>query len=137
VREAIILKEQKTGKQRKTPFNETVRDVLKGYWEHLLTSTGEQPGLKEPLFQSRKGKLAITRQQAHVIMSRTGRDVGLANIGTHSLRKIFGYHTFKRSGGNLALVQKLLNHDSSGDTLQYIDIDREQMDSAFFELNLG
>jgi hypothetical protein len=34
-------------------------------------------------------------------------------------------------------VQKLLNHSSSGDTLRYIGIDREQIDGAFFELNLG
>jgi site-specific recombinase XerD len=43
---------------------------------------------------------------------------------------------FKRSGGNLALVQKLLNHSSSGDTLRYIGIDKEQMDSAYLDLNL-
>jgi integrase len=135
-KEAMAVREQKTGKQRKTPLNKTAKEVLKGYREHL-TAIGDEPGPGEPLFQSRKGGRAITRQQAHAIMSKAGRDVGLSNIGTHSLRKTFGYHVFKRSGGNLALTQKLLNHSSSGDTLRYIGIDREQMDSAFFELNLG
>ena len=65
-----------------------------------------------------------------------GKSVGLANIGTHSLRKTFGYHAFKQTGGNLPLVQKLLNHSSSGETLRYIGIDREQMDSVFLTINL-
>jgi site-specific recombinase XerD len=94
---------------------------------------------ESPLFLSREnqnGSQAITRQRAHQLLAKTGRVVGLNNIGTHSLRKTFGYHIFKRSGGNLALVQKLLNHSSSGDTVRYIGIDREQMDSSYLELNL-
>jgi integrase len=70
-------------------------------------------------------------------MAEAGRSVGLADIGTHSLRKTFGYHVFKKSGGNLALVQKLLNHSSRGDTMRYIGIGREQMDAEVFELNLS
>ena len=42
---------------------------------------------------------------------------------------------YKRTG-NLALVQKLLNHSSSGDTLRYIGIDQEDMDEAYLKLNL-
>jgi hypothetical protein len=68
-----------------------------------------------------------------------GRDAGLANIGTHSLTKASGHRVFRRSGSSLALAlaQKLLNHSSNGDTLRCIGIDQEQMDGAFFELNLG
>jgi integrase len=63
--------------------------------------------------------------------------VGLENIGTHSLRKTFGYHVYQKTGGNLGLVQKLLNHSSGADTLRYIGIDREEMDNTYLELNLG
>jgi hypothetical protein len=58
-------------------------------------------------------------------MSRAGRDAGLANIGTHRLRKTFWNHVFRRSGDSLATVQKFPNHSSSGDTLRYIGIDRK------------
>ena len=69
-------------------------------------------------------------------MNRAGKAAGLECIGTHTLRKTFGYHVYKKSGGNLGLVQKLLNHSNSGDTLRYIGIDKEDMDSAYLQLNL-
>jgi hypothetical protein len=33
-------------------------------------------------------------------------------------------------------VQKLLNHTSSADTLRYIGIDRDEMNTTYLELNL-
>jgi integrase len=131
-RESVSVRERKTGKARKTPLNETVRGLLESY----LAGRGPA-GAGEPLFPSRKGGKAISRQQAHAILSGAGKTLKLANVGTHSLRKTFGYHVFKNGGGNLALAQKLLNHGSSGDTLRYIGIDREEMDGAFLGLNLG
>jgi hypothetical protein len=44
---------------------------------------------------------------------------------------------YQKAGGNLGLVQKLLNHSSDADTLRYISIDREQIDNTYLELNLG
>jgi len=38
--------------------------------------------------------------------------------------------------GNIALVQKLLNHKSSVDTLRYIGIEQEELNAAYLELNL-
>ena len=35
------------------------------------------------------------------------------------------------------MVQKMLNHAKSADTLRYIGLDREQMDCACLDLNLG
>ncbi|MCL2768388.1 MAG: tyrosine-type recombinase/integrase, partial [Synergistaceae bacterium] len=83
--------------------------------------------------KSAKWDGAIDRWQAWYILNEAGKAIGLSHIGTHTLWKTFGYHVFQRSGGNLALVQKLLNHSSSGDTLRYIGLDREQMDNAYLE----
>ncbi|MDR1944261.1 MAG: site-specific integrase [Synergistaceae bacterium] len=127
---AIEMKEKKTGKIRKFPLNKSIRDALPGY----LNSLGK-PGPDAPLFPSRKGG-ALSRWQARRILSSVGESVGLHKIGTHSLRKTFGYHVYQRTGGNLGLVQKLLSHSSSADTLRYIGIDREQMDNTYLELNL-
>jgi integrase len=131
VRPSIVLKERKTDKTKTFPLNESVKRELKAY----LAERGEVND-KEPLFPSRKGQKALSRIQAWSILNTVGQLVGLDNIGTHSLRKTCGYFLYKKSGGNLALVQKLLNHSSSGDTLRYIGIDREQMDNAYLELNL-
>jgi integrase len=136
IKEELELREQKTGKSRKTPLNKVVKEALKKYLDHRRKS--EIPlAMEAPLFLSRTGEAAITRQRAHRIMADAGLSVGLADIGTHSLRKTFGYHVFKKTGGNLALVQKLLNHSSSGDTLRYIGIDREQLDNTYRDLNLS
>jgi integrase len=135
-KDEIELKEKKTGKLRQNPINKVAQEALKAYLDQRK-KIDRLYFPEAPLFLSRKGQKAITRQQAHRLMAEAGAAVGLSNIGTHSLRKTFGYHVFKKSCGNLALVQKLLNHSSSGDTLRYIGIDREQMDNMFLELNLG
>jgi integrase len=126
----IEMKERKTGKLKKFPLNKSIRDALSNY----LKERGSI-GHTEPLFPSKKGG-RLSRWQARRILSDAGKAVGENMIGTHSLRKTFGYHVYRRTGGNLGLVQKLLNHSSSADTLRYIGIDREQMDNTYLELNL-
>ncbi|MDR3354342.1 MAG: tyrosine-type recombinase/integrase, partial [Synergistaceae bacterium] len=127
----IVLKEQKTGKLKKIPLNKAIRDVLT---EYIDSQEDVDPHM--PLFPSRQGGSSICRWRARQILSAAGKMVGLKRIGTHSLRKTFGYHVYQRTGGNLGLVQKLLNHASSSDTLRYIGIDKEQMDNTYLDLNL-
>ena len=78
----------------------------------------------------------MSRSQAWRTLKAAGESVGLQNIGTHSLRKTCGYHAYKKSGGDIGLVQKLLNHSVVKITLKYIGIDREKMDNVYMELNL-
>ncbi|GHS95691.1 recombinase XerD [Synergistales bacterium] len=128
--DTISLKERKTGKMKRIAVNMSVKKALADY-------LAERPGCdhSEPLFRSQKGK-ALSRFQAWRIMKKAGESVGLKNIGTHSLRKTFGYHVYKKTKGNIGLVQKLMNHSTSRATLSYIGIDREMMDDVYLELNL-
>ncbi|MDR1965223.1 MAG: site-specific integrase [Synergistaceae bacterium] len=127
---AISLKEQKTGKPRRLPLNAAVKKALSDY-------LSGRPGCSssEPLFPSRKGGV-LSRSQAWRILKQAGKSVGLENMGTHTLRKTFGYHVYKKTGGDIGLVQKLMNHSASRVTLRYIGIDREAMDNVYLELNL-
>jgi len=127
---AITLKEEKTGKIKRFPVNESLRSALTEYF----ACQGRRVR-SEPLFVSRK-KRALSRYQAWRVLKAAGESAGLNNIGTHSLRKTFGYHVYKKSGADIGLVQKLLNHSASGATLRYIGIDRERMDNVCLELNL-
>jgi integrase len=139
VAETVTMKEKKTGKTKEFPINKAIREALTSYLP-TFGKSGELPDLASPLFPSRKGKeksRPITRRRALQILKEAGEAVGLENIGTHSLRKTFGYHVYQKTGGNLGLVQKLLNHSSGADTLRYIGIDREEMDNTYLELNLG
>jgi integrase len=135
LKDFVELKEQKTAKRRRIPLNQTCKTLLKNYLE-TRTDSQNPGGLQAPLFRSKKGLRPISRQRAHQLLSEAGKILGLPNIGTHTLRKTFGYQIFQRTGGNLALVQKLLNHADTGVTLRYIGIDREQMDNAYYNLNL-
>ena len=126
----IVLKEKKTGKAKRCPMNESIRKALE---EYFARNGGRAPA--EPLFISQKGG-ALSRSQAWRVLKAAGESAGLKNIGTHSLRKTFGYHIYKNSGADIGLVQKLLNHSESRITLRYIGIDRERMDNVFLELNL-
>jgi integrase len=128
---SITLREKKTGKKKTFPLNASIKKELKAWFEDRGKTSRS-----DPLFPSKRGRKPMDRQRAWSILNTAGHLVGLEHIGTHTLRKTFGYHVFKRSGGNLALVQKLLNHSSSGDTLRYIGLDKEQMDAAYLELNL-
>ena len=56
-------------------------------------------------------------------------------IGTHTLRKTFGYHAYKQ-GVSLEIIQKLLNHSAPSVTLRYIGITKEELDNVYISINL-
>jgi site-specific recombinase XerD len=128
--DCITLKEKKTGKNKTFPLNESIRKALRAYLDGRGAVRPENP-----LFAGKNGK-SLSRVRVWQILNAAAAKIGLKHIGTHTLRKTFGYHCFQRSGGNIALVQKLLNHSSSADTLRYIGIEQEQLNAAYLDLNL-
>jgi site-specific recombinase XerD len=79
---------------------------------------------------------SIIRQQAYNIINYAAKFVGVEEaIGTHTLRKTFGYHVYQR-GVDLALLQKMFNHSSQSITLDYIGITQDQMDEVYISMNL-
>ncbi|NCB03297.1 MAG: site-specific integrase [Spirochaetia bacterium] len=128
-KDAVSLNESKTGKSKLFPLNDSAKKAIKEYIDET------KPEYDAPLFPSRKGGKAISRVQAWEILSNAAEEVGLEHVGTHTLRKTFGYHVYKRTN-NLGLVQKLLNHRSSSETLRYIGIEQAEMDDAYLKLNL-
>ncbi len=87
-------------------------------------------------FPSRSASGSFQRGQAWAILHRSAQLAGTTDpIGTHTLRKTFGYWAFP-SGVNLSVIQDLLNHSSPGTTLAYIGIHREERDAVYLGLNL-
>ncbi|MHB8125764.1 MAG: site-specific integrase [Desulfitobacteriaceae bacterium] len=102
IKDRIVIREKKTNKLKDFPLGETSKKALKEYLDTL------KPG--QSLFPSRKGNKPITRQQAYRILNDAARSIGIKDqIGTHSLRKTFGYHAFQ-AGVDITRIQKLLNH---------------------------
>ena len=90
----------------------------------------------EPLFISRKNKGFLMRQQAYKIINDVAKSVGIKEkIGTHTLRKTFGYHAYN-NGYDITLIQKLFNHSSPSVTLRYIGITQDEMDDVYLSLDL-
>jgi integrase len=127
--ERILLREKKTGKTKDFPLSGKCKKAIQEY----LANNDRDSGW---LFQSQKGKKPITRIQAYRIINRAARAIGIQEpIGTHTMRKTFGYWAHK-SGVDITKIQKLLNHSTPEITLAYIGITKDDLDSIYIKLNL-
>ncbi len=134
IRESLSLREMKTGKAKIIVLNKTARSALKQMLRlgHLA--------LEDPLFVSRKkgedGKRRpIGRRQAYRFLSRAAREAGITErIGTHTLRKTFGYHNY-RKGFDITKLQQIFNHASPAVTLAYIGFTQDEIDEAYMNLD--
>jgi integrase len=85
---------------------------------------------KEYLFQSRKGdNKPISRVQAYRVLKKAGKEIGQQKVGTHTLRKTFGYHHYKKNK-DVALLQRIFNHSSPSITLDYIGITQDEINES-------
>ena len=65
------------------------------------------------------------------IIYNVAKSVGIKErIGTHTLRKTFGYHAYN-NGYDITLIQKLFNHSSPQITLRYIGIEQDEIDYSY------
>ena len=118
----IELREQKTNKYKQFPINERIQADIKDFIQ--------DKGIEEPLFLSQKDN-RLSRVQAYKILRKAAREVGIeVHIGTHSLRKTFGYHHYKQFN-NIALLQRIFNHSTPAVTLRYIGLFQEEINDSY------
>lgn len=87
------------------------------------------------LFTSTKTNQPITRQQAYRIINHAAKTVGIeGKIGTHSMRKTFGYHAYKK-GVAVSLLQNLFGHSTPTETLKYLGVKNEKIQTEI-DVNL-
>jgi Site-specific recombinase XerD len=133
IRHRISIREQKTNKSKDFPVSDTARKSIALYLDNRTFE------YDEPLFLSKKqnnGKAALQRDQAYKIINHAAKSIGIKEkIGTHTLRKTFGYHAYE-SGISIEVLQKLFNHSAPSITLRYIGITQETLDDVYLNLNL-
>jgi integrase len=122
--EYLVLKEQKTGKEKKIKVNESLRKEIRSY---VKAYNIPYHGF---LFPSRKGS-HIGRVQAYRVFQEAASINDIQNFGTHSLRKTWGYWTYKESRYNIGLIMEALNHSSQKITLRYIGVNQDQKDELY------
>lgn len=130
IKEFLYLHDEKHEEGILFYLNSKVRNELENYLSHTPLQKGDY------LFKSQKDDLPITRQQAYRIINQAARDAGIAGkIGTHTLRKTFGYHAF-RAGVAISLLMKIFRHYSPSETLKYIGADKEETKYIKIDVNL-
>lgn len=122
----VRIREQKTGKEKAFPINPELRPLLKSY----ISNHADY----EWLFPSRQGEGHIKRGQAYKILNDAGKRFGLEHLGTHTMRKTFGYHFYQQTHDAVTL-QKIFNHSDLHITLRYIGIEQDAMDEAIRNLS--
>ena len=122
------LREKKTKKQKRIQMTPGLRRELKNYIE------GKEDD--EYLFKSREGlNKPISRSMAYKILREAADYVGLDGVGTHTLRKTFGYHFYKMHK-DVALLMEIFNHSDEKITLRYIGVNQDSMDKAMKDFRI-
>ena len=128
VKTHVEIVEKKTGKMKKFKINQMLSEKLYLYVKNM--------NLTDYIFKSRVGtNQHITRERAYTILNNAALNIGLHNVGTHTLRKTFGYHFYQQTH-DVALLQQAFNHSSPSITLRYIGINQDVLDSAIDKFNL-
>lgn len=124
MKEHIEIREDKTEKIKKFKINAVLSTEMYNYIKNM--------NYDEYIFKSRKGNNQhITRFRAYTILNNASRNVGIDyKIGTHTLRKTFGYWFYQQTH-DIALLQELFNHSSPNITLRYIGITQDTVDNAY------
>jgi len=116
----INITEMKTGKQKKILIAPNLKKELKIYIENMKES--------DFLIPSREGEnKPIARNTAYLILKNTALECGLKEIGTHTMRKTFGYWFYKQYK-DLATLMDIFNHSAERITLIYIGINQDEKD---------
>lgn len=118
----IEIVEQKTGKFKKLPINSKLKPMFE---EYVKDSDANEP-LFKTIFKNR-----LERFAAYHIIKDACKEAGLQEkVGTHTMRKTFGYHYYQKFK-DVAMLQKIFNHSSPQITMRYIGIEQDQIDKSY------
>lgn len=123
----VQIIEKKTNKKRCIPVNSKLKKLLSIYVK--------EKNLNEALFVGKNTK-PLSRISAYRIISGACKKANIeGNFGTHTLRKTFGYHFYKKFK-DVAILQKILNHSHPNITLRYIGIDDDEIYNSYAKFSL-
>lgn len=119
--------EKKTSKKRFLYLNNKTYNEINNY----ITKNDLAPD--QYLINSRKKHnnrcVPISRVQAYRILKEAGEACGFHSMGTHTMRKTFGYHYYQKTH-DVATLMHIFNHASQSITLRYIGIENEQIEES-------
>lgn len=132
--EYLELIEQKTKKRQTIFLNNTIKKALSLYVKNIppnqvfLFQTFKDPDKRIKPLSYRY----VLKMLKYYINERAGINI---NVGTHTMRKTFGYQTYM-SGWDIYRVQQCLNHSSPTTTKLYIGLSQEDKDVVYKSIEL-
>jgi len=123
----FMIKEGKTKKKRVVNISmlrKEIDDYVKDKADH------------EYLFKSQRGDRPISTVQAYRILQQAGDYLGRDDIGTHTMRKTFGFHHYQRFK-DVAILQEIFNHHAPSITMRYIGIRQDEINQTLDNFRLG
>ncbi|HLR80426.1 MAG TPA: tyrosine-type recombinase/integrase [Bacillota bacterium] len=123
----FVIREGKTDKRREINIG-----MLQDEIEHFIDGKPSD----DYLFKSQKGNNHITTTQVYRILNDAADLLGRDDIGTHTMRKTFGYHHYKRFR-DVAILQEIFNHAKPSVTMRYIGIRQDEINESLSDFRLG
>ena len=123
----LIVKEGKTRKTRKMIIRPRMRKIIYDYIK--------ENNVKDYLFTKRFKQEKMSRYAAYDVIKDIEKQFKLSNLGTHTLKKTFGYHFYKDTS-DLPKLQYIFNHASAEETLGYIGINQDEMDEVLIDFEI-
>ena len=126
----LALREKKTGKAKTIPINADLFAAVKQYTKDKESGAW--------MFPSRENASQhIKRSRAYKILRNTAEIFGISNVGTHTMRKTFGYHFYHQNEHDVSLLMEIFNHSEPSITLRYIGVTSEAVSDAMQKFSLA
>ena len=120
------ITEKKTGKKRRVHLTAIQPDIVE-----YCSDFDEN----DFLFPSRNRGRHISTTHAYRILVRAGEWIGRTDIGTHTMRKSFGYHYYKKTL-DVATLMEIFGHSAPSITKRYIGIRDDEIASSLKDFRL-
>jgi len=118
----ITLREKKTHKRKRAKINKALRQPMDAFIDGLDDRVF--------LFRSRIGvNKPLTTSGAYRTLKKASITAGIPDLGTHTMRKTFGYFHYKKKKDVVELMQ-LFNHSKPEITLSYIGKTADDLDNS-------
>lgn len=129
----LDVRQSKNGEYRNVTINNSCFKVIQ-YW---LKHHPYKYSVDAPLFLSQKTYAPLSVSSLNRLVKGWCKNVGVKeNMGTHSLRKTWGYHQRMHVGAPLYLLMKAYGHSSEAQTLEYLGIQCDEVRALYLELEL-
>lgn len=112
----IRIREKKTKKYKTIYFTEGLQDEIEEYTRRMSDEMY--------MFPSQKGEKPISVTQAYRVLQKAADLLGRDDIGTHTMRKTYGYMHYKLNK-DVAMLQDIFQHATPQITLRYIGVTEE------------